>query len=62
MDRPAILATKQIGHAVGAVRGLHTARFEIELAETPPAALWLQICTLDLHGSDAVQNVKVRLT
>lgn len=61
MQKPVLLATRQIGHAVGPVRGLHAARFEIALTEKPPAAVWLQVCTLDLHGSDAVQNVRVKL-
>ena len=60
-DRPTILVTRQIGHAIGPVRGLHSATFDIVLTEKPTARAWLQVCTLDHRGSDGVDTVGIRL-
>lgn len=60
-DSPTILATRQIGHAIESVRGLHSSTFDIVLTEKPSKAVWLQVCTLDHHGSAEVDTVGIRL-
>ena len=60
IEKPIILVTRQLGHAIGPIRGLHETTFEIELTEAPPARLWVQVCTLDRHGSGEVETVAVR--
>ncbi len=59
MAKPQILITRQIGHAIAPVRGLHSTEFAIKLTEAPPKRIWLQLCTLDRHGSDQVHTVKI---
>lgn len=59
LQKPIILVTRQIGHTIGPVRGLHATRFAIELTEKPQGDVWLQVCTLDRHGSDEVDTVRI---
>ena len=57
LEKPVILATKQLGHAIGPVRGLHSTALFVELPRWPQGDLWVQVCTLDRHGSDEVDTV-----
>lgn len=59
LEKPVILVTRQIGHAIGFVRGLQTARFALELEEKPQCDVWVQACVLDRHGSEQVNTVRV---
>jgi hypothetical protein len=59
MENPVILVTKQIGHTIGPVRGFHSNTFHIALTEQPGDHLWVQVCTLDRHGSDQVHTVRI---
>jgi len=59
-DNPTILVTRQIGHAIESVRGLRSATFDVVLTEKPPARVWLQVCTLDHHGSNEAETLAVR--
>ena len=60
--KPAILVTRQLGHAIGPVRGLHGAVLEIELASAPAREVWVQVCALDRHGSGETDTVRVSLS
>jgi len=60
MEKPVILVTRQIGHAIRAVRGLHETELSVELTERPGGDLWAQVCTLDRHGSPEVDTVRIR--
>jgi len=62
LHRPVILRTRQLGHAVGPVRGLHAVTFKIELAERPGDEVWAQVCTLDRHGSGLADTARIRLS
>ena len=59
MQKSVTLVTRQIGHAIGAVRGLDGAVVDIELTEKPTGPIWIQACTLDRHGSDEVHTVRL---
>jgi hypothetical protein len=59
LTKPVILVTRQLGHAIQPVRGLRKSRFEIELVEKPARQLWLQVCSLDRHGSAEVETVEI---
>ena len=59
MEKPQILITRQTGHAIGAVRGLHEAEFVMGLTGVPQGDVWLQVCVLDRHGSGDVDTVKI---
>ncbi len=49
-DTPAQeLLTRQIGHAVVVVRGLHSSRVSVELLGAPPEVVYLETFTLDRH-------------
>ena len=61
MARPVLLVTRQIGHALGPVRGLGSSALAAQLTERPERDVWIQICTLDRHGSDQVETRQVRL-
>ncbi len=50
IEKPQILLRKQIGHAIGAVRGLHAAEIAIDLTSSSFDRLYLQVCSLDHHG------------
>ncbi len=57
-ERPQTLLTRQMGHAVVPVRGLHSAGVAVTLTDIAPA-LWVQACVLDHGGSDAVVTRRV---
>lgn len=59
LARPIELRTRQLGHAITAVRGLHSTEVEIELAHEPAAGIWLQTYSLDFHGNDMAHTVRV---
>jgi len=61
LRKPVILVTRQVGHSIRPVRGLHDATFEVELTEKPGEFVWAQACTLDHHGSVEVDTVRIRL-
>ena len=56
-----LLLTSQIGHTMGPVRGLHDARFTIDLTEEPKDEVWVQVSTTDRHGSDEIDTVRLTL-
>jgi subtilisin family serine protease len=41
------LQTRQLGHAVRAVRGLHESEIEMDCAGSPPAKVWFEVYCLD---------------
>ncbi len=59
LSDPVFLVTRQIGHTIVPVRGLHETTFALEFTEKPGKAVWLQICSLDWKGSAEVQTVKI---
>ena len=59
MGKPQILITRQTGHAIGPVRGLHEAEFVMSLTEVAQGDMWLQLCVLDRHGSGAVDTIEI---
>lgn len=52
------LQTKQIGHTVVRVRGLHEAPASIELIEKPGSAVWFETFCLDRHDVGRVHRLK----
>jgi hypothetical protein len=51
MEKPVILKTRQIGHAVTGLRGLSTAELEIELTAPPVGGrIWLEAYIADRHA------------
>jgi len=59
MEKPVTLITRQIGHSICSVRGLHSATLEIELVEKRSETIYIQVCSLDRHGSDQVETIKI---
>lgn len=59
MERAIILQTRQLGHAIVPVRGLHGATAAVALEEVTEQ-LWVQACVLDHGGSDAVITRRVQ--
>jgi hypothetical protein len=59
LERSVTLVTRQIGHAIGSVRGLDDTVVEVELTEKPAGPIWIQACTLDRHGSDDVRTIRL---
>ena len=57
-----ILVTRQIGHAIRPVRGLHRSVFRVELVEAPGPKAWCQVCTLDVHGSARTHTTAIRIS
>lgn len=57
-EQPETLLTRQLGHAILPVRGLHGAEARIALGEVTQQ-LWVQACVLDHNGSDAVCTRRV---
>lgn len=49
-DNPVLLKTRQLGHRIVAVRGLHTRTVSVGLKEKP-SGVWVQAAALDLHGN-----------
>jgi hypothetical protein len=61
-ERPAeLLRTKQIGHAIARVRGLHRASVSVELIEEPGPSLWIEVYCLDRHDEGRVHRAKTLL-
>lgn len=58
---PIILQTRQIGHAVTPVRGLHGATADIVLTETPGEQVWLEAYCLDRGEAGRVVTARVPL-
>lgn len=56
IEKPQLLLTRQLGHTIAPVRGLSSAQFTVRLTDLPQSDLWLQVCTLDRHGSDRVDT------
>lgn len=56
VEKPQLLLTRQLGHTIAPVRGLSSAQFTVRLTDLPQSDLWLQVCTLDRHGSDRVDT------
>jgi len=52
-ERPQTLLTRQLGHAIVPVRGLHHAEASIALTGVTER-LWVQACVLDHGGSEAI--------
>lgn len=48
---PKTLLRKQIGHTIASLRGLHRSTCEIEIEGEKPAEIYLQVCSLDHHGT-----------
>jgi hypothetical protein len=61
LEKPVVLLTRQMGHASGAVRGLHSSVFEVELTERPVNPLWVQACSLDWGGSRKAETAKIEV-
>ena len=61
MAKPRLLLTRQLGHTIAPVRGLSSAQFTVRLTDLPQSDLWLQVCTLDRHGSDTVDTKRGEL-
>ena len=59
LERSVTLVTRQIGHALGPVRGLDDNVVEVELTEKPAGPIWIQACTLDRHGSEEVHTIRL---
>ncbi|HCU34826.1 MAG TPA: hypothetical protein DGT21_05045 [Armatimonadetes bacterium] len=59
MAKPQLLLTRQLGHTIAPVRGLSSAQFTVGLTDLPLGDIWLQVCTLDRHGSDRVDARRV---
>jgi hypothetical protein len=60
IEKPVILKTTQIGHAIVTVRGLHETELEIGLTERPAGGrVWLEAYSLDRHGPDTVARALV---
>ena len=56
------LLTKQIGHAIARVRGLHEASISVALVEPPKGdAVWVEAFCLDRHDAGKVHRVKHRI-
>lgn len=62
LEQPVTLVTRQMGHSIGAVVGLHSSVIDIELMEKPSPSIWVQVCSLDRDGSREAETVKVDLT
>lgn len=50
MAHPILLVTRQIGHTIVRVRGLHRSACRIRLAEPHGRSLWLELSSLDQGG------------
>lgn len=59
--KPKILVTRQVGHAIVPLRGLHDAIVRVELAEPVTGPLWAQVCTLDHRGTDAMETIRLHV-
>lgn len=59
MEQPQTLLTRQLGHTIVAVRGLHGTEAVIPLGE-PAERLWVQACVLDHGGADIIITRRVR--
>jgi len=55
-----LLQTRQVGHTIARVRGLHEADVNVELSSRPGPALWFETFCLDRHDAGNVHRVRVR--
>ena len=60
-EKPVILQTRQIGHAITPVRGLHGATADIALAEPPGRTVWLEAYCLDRGTAGQVATARIVL-
>ncbi len=58
LDSPVTLETRQLGHVIAPVRGLHGATVGIALSGVPDE-LWVQACTLDHRGDPGAPTARV---
>ena len=56
-----LLQTRQIGHIVVRVRGLHETAVTIQLTQKPGDAIWFETFCLDRHDAGHVHRVRVGL-
>ena len=56
--QPRTLLTRQLGHAIAPVRGLHGAAVAVTLGEVAEK-LWVQACVLDHGGSESIETKRV---
>lgn len=54
-----LLQTRQIGHTIARVRGLHETDVAIELTEKPGSVLWFETFCLDRHDAGHVHRTRV---
>jgi hypothetical protein len=55
------LQTRQLGHAIIRVRGLHEAAVAIELEKTPGRGIWFETFCLDRRDAGRVHRARIRL-
>jgi hypothetical protein len=61
IEKPArLLQTKQIGHSIVRVRGLHRTSVSIELVEKPGPAIWFDTFSLDRHDGGRLDRAKAK--
>ena len=60
-EKSVILQTRQLGHAITPVRGLHGATVDIALTEPPGEAVWLEAYCLDRGEAGKVVSARVAL-
>ena len=60
-DKPTTLLTRQLGHSIAFVRGFSETVFDVHLHEFQGGELYLQVCSLDVHGCDDSDTVCVPL-
>lgn len=59
-ESPATLVTRQRGHAIVPIRGLHSTSCTVAVEGDTPDELFLQLSSLDHHGAYEVDTVRVR--
>jgi hypothetical protein len=61
IEKPAqLLQTRQIGHSITRVRGLHGASVSIELIEKPGPAIWFETFCLDKNDCGKLDRTRAR--
>ena len=60
-ENPKTLLRKQIGHTITSLRGLHATECEIEIEGEKPSEVYLQVCSLDHHGSYEADTKQLRI-
>jgi hypothetical protein len=60
MEKPVLLVTKQVGHAIISIPGFEMTRAEIELTEeSKPKKLYVQAYTIDVDSDESVDTARV---